>query len=119
MVKKKVDSRIRVLIENGLALHHRSLFFLIGDHARNQVVNLHYILSKASVSTKPSVLWAYKKELGFTSHRQKRMRKLKKDIARGLRTAEDELRPFDLFVNSTDIRYCYCKKSERILGNTY
>ena len=118
MVKKKVDSRIRVLIENGLALHHRSLFFLIGDHARDQIVNLHYLLTKSSLSTKPSVLWAYKKDLGFTSHRQKRMRKMKKDIARGIRGSDDE-NPFELFVNSTDIRFCYYKESERILGNTY
>ena len=118
MVKKKVDSRIRTLIENGLALHHRSLFFLIGDHARDQIVNLHYLLSKSSVSTKPSVLWAYKKDLGFTSHRQKRLRKMKKDIARGIRQTEEES-PFELFVNSTDIRYCFYRESDRILGNTY
>ena len=118
MVKKKVDSRIRTLIENGLALHHRSLFFLIGDHARDQIVNLHYLLTKSSLSTKPAVLWAYKKELGFTSHRQKRLRKMKKDIARGIRLTDDE-NPFELFVNSTDIRFVYYKESERILGNTY
>ena len=119
MVKKKVDSRIRTLIENGLTTHHRSLFFLIGDHARDQIVNLHYILTKAAVKAKPAVLWAYKKELGFTSHRQKRMRKLKKDIARGIRSADDSESPFELFVGSTDIRYVYYRETDRILGNTY
>ena len=119
MVKKKVDSRIRTLIENGLTTHHRSLFFLIGDHARDQIVNLHYILSKSAVKAQPTVLWAYKKELGFTSHRQKRMRKLKKDIARGIRSADDSESPFELFVGSTDIRYVYYRETERILGNTY
>ena len=119
MVKKKVDSRIRTLIENGLTTHHRSLFFLIGDHARDQIVNLHYILTKAAVKAKPAVLWAYKKDLGFTSHRQKRMRKLKKDIARGIRSADDSESPFELFVGSTDIRYVYYRETERILGNTY
>lgn len=29
-----------------------------------QVVNLHYILSKARVASRPSVLWCYKKEVG-------------------------------------------------------
>ena len=119
MVKKKVDSRIRTLIENGLTTHHRSLFFLIGDHSRDQIVNLHYILTKSAVKAKPAVLWAYKKELGFTSHRQKRMRKLKKDIARGIRSADDSESPFELFVGSTDIRYVYYRETERILGNTY
>ena len=118
MVKKKVDSRIRTLIENGLALHHRSLFLLIGDHARDQIVNLYYLLTKSSVSTKPSVLWAYKRDLGFTSHRQKRLRKLKKDVARGIRQSEEET-PFELFVSSTDVRYVYYKETDRILGNTY
>lgn len=28
-----------------------------------QVVNLHYILSKARVASRPSVLWCYKKEV--------------------------------------------------------
>ena len=31
-----------------------------------QVVILHHILSKASVRARPSVLWCYKKELGFS-----------------------------------------------------
>ena len=37
MVRKKIDNRIRVLIENGVALKHRSLFVLVGDHSRDQV----------------------------------------------------------------------------------
>lgn len=31
-----------------------------------QVVILHHILSKASVRARPSVLWCYKKDLGFS-----------------------------------------------------
>jgi hypothetical protein len=81
MVKKKVDARIRTLLENGVKTGHRSLFLIVGDHGRDQVVNLHYMLSKAAVKTRPSVLWCYKKELGFTSHRQKRMRKIKVSLA--------------------------------------
>lgn len=118
MVKKKVDSRIRTLIENGVAMHHRSFFVLIGDHARDQIVNLHYILSKSSVKSRPSILWCYKKDLGFTSHRQKRMRKMKKEIARGIRSADEE-NPFELFVSSNDIRYCYYKETDKILGQTF
>lgn len=64
------------------------------------------MLSKASVKARPSVLWCYKKELGFTSHRQKRMRKIKREIARGIRTQEEAAEnPFELFVSATDIRY--------------
>jgi len=67
MVKKKVDARVRTLIENGVAARHRSMFVLVGDKGRDQVVNLHYMLSKATVRARPSVLWCYKKELGFTT----------------------------------------------------
>ena len=75
-MRKKIDARVRTLIENGVALRHRSMFVVVGDAGREQVVNLHYMLAKAAVKTRPSVLWCYKKELGFTSHRKKRMRQI-------------------------------------------
>ena len=62
-MKKKVDSRIRTLVENCVKLRQRGLFVLIGDKGRDQVVNLHYMLSKAVVKARPSVLWCYKKDL--------------------------------------------------------
>lgn len=37
MVKKKIDNRIRVMIENGVKLGHRSMFIIVGDKARDQV----------------------------------------------------------------------------------
>lgn len=76
------------------------------------------MLSKATVRAQPSVLWCYKKELGFTSHRQKRAKKIKRDIARGLRTADEE-NPFELFISSTEIRYVFYKETANILGNTF
>lgn len=36
-MKKKIDSRVRTLIENGVKSQHRSLFVLVGDHGREQV----------------------------------------------------------------------------------
>jgi N-acetyltransferase 10 len=54
----------------------------------------------------------YKKDLlGFTSHKRKREAKLKKQKVKG----QDES-PFDMFIAATDIRYCYYKESENILG---
>ena len=38
MVKKKVDSRLRTLIENGVKTGHRSMFIIVGDNARDQVL---------------------------------------------------------------------------------
>eukprot|EP01134_Creolimax_fragrantissima_P008107 CFRG8107T1 len=118
MVRKKIDSRVRTLVENGVKTGHRSVFVLVGDHGRNQIVNLHYILSKASVKSRPSVLWCYKKDLGFSSNRKKRMRNIKTRIARGLLDPDTD-DPFELFVSATDIRYTYYADSHKILGQTF
>lgn len=60
IVRKKIDPRIRALIEANVSENHRSLFVIVGDKGREQIVNLHYMLSKATVKTRPSVLWCYK-----------------------------------------------------------
>jgi N-acetyltransferase 10 len=96
------------------------MLVLVGDHGKDQVPNLHQILTKCSVQTRPKVLWCYKKELGFSTHRKKRMKKIKRDKARGLAASEgDSADNFDLFVGQTDITWCYYKDSHRILGNTF
>lgn len=118
MVRKKIDNRIRVLIENGVLSGHRTMFVIVGDKGRDQVVILHHMLSKASVAARPSVLWCYKKELGFSSHRKKRMKSVQRKVQAGkLNVNEDD--PFELFVASTNIRYTYYSETHKILGNTY
>ncbi len=84
MVRKKLDNRMRILIENGITEGHRTMFVVVGDKARDQVsysrliaqtnivvitqvVILHQMLSKSQVKARPSVLWCYKKELGFST----------------------------------------------------
>lgn len=117
-VRKKVDNRIRVQIENGVALQHRTMFVVVGDRGRDQVVLLHHMLSKATVRARPSVLWCYKKDLGFSSNRKKRMRHLQKKIKTGtLNLNQDD--PFELFIAATNIRYCYYNETHKILGNTF
>jgi N-acetyltransferase 10 len=37
MVRKKIDNRLRILIENGVAEKHRGMFVVVGDHGRDQV----------------------------------------------------------------------------------
>lgn len=118
MVKKKVDARVRVLLENCIKENFRSFVVLVGDHGKDQVMNLHYILSKAAVKARPKVLWCYKKELGFSTHKQKRMRQIKKQQQRGLYDPNKD-DPFELFISSTDIRWCYYKDTHKILGSTY
>lgn len=36
-MRKKVDSRIRTLVENCVALRQRSVFVIVGDKGRDQV----------------------------------------------------------------------------------
>lgn len=119
MAKKAIDSRIPSLIRNGVQNKQRSLFVIVGDQARNQLPNLHYLMMSADLKMNKSVLWAYKKRLlGFTSHRKKRENKIKKEIKRGTREANDR-DPFESFISNQNIRYVYYKETEKILGNTY
>ena len=119
MVKKAIDSRIPALIRNGVQTRQRSLFIIIGDRARNQLPNLHYLMMSADLRMNKSILWAYKKKLlGFTSHRKKREAKIKKEIKRGTREVNEQ-DPFESFISNQNIRYVYYKETEKILGNTY
>ncbi|KAF8757943.1 RNA cytidine acetyltransferase 1 [Rhizoctonia solani] len=115
-MRKQLDNRIPILINNNVKRNHRSFIVLVGDKGRDQVVNLHFLLSQARVSARPSVLWCYKKDLGFTSHRKKREAKIKRDVKRGIREANEQ-DPFEIFVTVTDIRYT--QESHKVLGNTY
>jgi len=92
---------------------------VVGDHAKDVIVHLHYIMSSVDMKQNKSVLWAYKKDLlGFTSHRKKRETKIRKEIKRGIREANTE-DPFELFLTLHNIRYVYYKETDKILGNTY
>ena len=37
MPRVKVDNRIRVMVENGVALRQRTMFVIVGDKGRDQV----------------------------------------------------------------------------------
>jgi len=92
---------------------------VVGDRQKDVIVNLYHILLNVDLKLNKSVLWAYKnKLLGFTSHRQKREKKIRKEIKRGTRDADTD-DPFELFVSTQNIRYVYYKETEKILGNTY
>lgn len=117
-MRKKVDERIRTLIENGVKSRHRSMFVIIGDKSRDQIVNLHYMLSKATIKSRPNVLWCYRDKLELSSHRKKRAKQVKKLMQRGLLDPE-KVDPFSLFLETGGITYCLYKDSERILGNTF
>lgn len=123
-MRKKVDERIRTLIENGVKTGHRSMFVMIGDKSRDQIVNLHHILinsaaaAKAADKSERKVLWCYRDKLELSSHKKKRAKQIKKLTQRGLLDLE-KADSFSLFVESGLITYCLYKDSERILGNTF
>ncbi|KAL9599665.1 MAG: hypothetical protein Q9219_003653 [cf. Caloplaca sp. 3 TL-2023] len=119
MPKKAVDSRIPALIRNGIQEKKRTFIVVVGDHTKDTIVHLHYIMSSVNIKQNQSVLWAYKKDLlGFTSHRKKRENKIRKEIKRGTREANTE-DPFELFLTLSNIRYVYYKETEKIIGNTF
>ncbi|KZT55497.1 DUF699-domain-containing protein [Calocera cornea HHB12733] len=117
-MRKQLDPRLPTLITNCALTNQRSLIILVGDKSRDQVVNLHFLLSQARVSSRPNVLWCYKKDLGFTSHRKKREAKIKREVKQGRRETNEQS-PFELFVTLTDIRYCYYKETQKVLGQTF
>ncbi|KAK9165712.1 hypothetical protein Scep_000903 [Stephania cephalantha] len=115
---KKVDERIRTLIENGVKARHRSIFVIVGDKSRDQIVNLHHLLNKASAKPRRTVLWCYKDKLDISSHKKKRAKEIKKLLQSGQLDPE-KVDAFSLFVETGGLTYCQYKDSERILGNTF
>lgn len=146
--RKKVDPRLRRLLEHGVAKNRRSLLVLVGDRARDQLPNLHFMLQRISSedsnlssdlngsstnegsagvdSTTSTIsnnrrlplLWCYKKELGFSSNKKVRS-KLQKKKQNSASYDPNIEDPFDMFVSSNDIKYVYYKDSENVLGKTH
>jgi N-acetyltransferase 10 len=99
-MKKKIDSRIQTLIENGYKSQQRTMLMLVGDRSRYQVLNFHYMLSKLGGGrSKPKVLWCYKNDLEFSTHQKKRMTEIKNMQMKGLYD-ENVDDAFELFVSS-------------------
>lgn len=117
-MKKKIDERIRILIENCVKQNHRSLVVIVGDRGLYQVVNLHTMLTKARVKAQPNVLWCYKKELEISSNKKKRLKQIKKLESKG-NLDKEEINQIELFMSGKDIKFCYYKDTHRILGQTY
>lgn len=63
------DPRILSLIRNGIQEKKRSFFVVVGDHTKDTIVSLHYLMTHENIKQNKSVLWAYKnKLLGFTRY---------------------------------------------------
>lgn len=129
-MRKQLDPRIPALINHGVKTNHRSFFVLVGDRGRDQVSCRYVCRTQLTVSgcqpalpalagsrvipTKcPLVLQEgaglhnvsqHHAVSADPSHRKKREAKIKRDIKRGIREANEQ-DPFELFITVTDIRY--------------
>lgn len=117
-MRKKIDDKIKTLIENGIILNERIMFVIVGDRGRDQIANLNYLYSKINPGKKLNLLWCYKKELGFSAHAKKKINKIKHQKDKGLYEPNEE-NAFELFISSTEIKYCTYTDSQRVLGNTF
>ena len=51
-MKKKVDARVRILVENGVKERKRTFFVLVGDRGRDQVrPRVQFCLSRPAAAT--------------------------------------------------------------------
>ena len=118
MIRKKIDDKIQILLKNTISKNERSMFLIIGDKGRDQISNLHNFYSQLNPGKKLNILWCYKNELNFSNHARKKMKKIKKQMNKGVFELNDE-NAFDLFISTADIKFCYYHETQRILGTTF
>ena len=118
MIRKKIDDKIQILLKNSISKNERSMLLIIGDKGRDQISNLHNFYSQINPGKKLNILWCYKNELGFSNHARKKMKKIKKQMNKGVFELNDE-NAFDLFISTADIKFCYYHETQRILGTTF
>lgn len=107
-------------MEESKLVNHRGVFVLMGDRAKDQVVNLVTLWRsiRDQSQVKPRLLWCFEKELGFSSHQEKRRKEVNKLVRQGLYEKETQ-NPFENFLTQTDIRFCYYKETQNVLGQTF
>lgn len=117
MEKVAVDPRVKSKVERCVKRKHRALLTVLGPSARDQVMILHHLLTKAA-GERHSVLWCHKKDSDIPRHSRKHLKKLEKNISSGKCDISKE-NAFDLFLLSTPVKYCSFQDSHRLLGNTF
>lgn len=117
--KKKVDDRLKTLINDVAQSKHRGLVLLVGDRGKDQIVNLHQMISRANHSAKVNVLWCMREDPDFGSTGKKQQeRRARLEVKGGLAT-EATKEAFQLFLAQTNIRFCKYKETHKILGQTF
>ncbi|KEG14796.1 N-acetyltransferase 10 [Trypanosoma grayi] len=118
-IKRKVDDRIRHLIDNAVHKRHRALILLVGDRGKDQIVNLHQMVSHANHNAKVNMLWCMKKEPDFGSTGKKQQEKRARLEVKGGMSTEVTKEAFQTFLAQTPIRFCQYKETHKILGQTF
>ncbi|CBH11220.1 hypothetical protein, conserved [Trypanosoma brucei gambiense DAL972] len=118
-IKRKVDDRIRKVIENAVHKRHRALLLLVGDRGKDQIVNLHQMVSHANHNAKVNVLWCMKKEPDFGSTSLKQQEKKARLEVKGGMSTDATKEAFQTFLSQTIIRFCQYKETHKILGQTF
>ncbi|EPY21209.1 N-acetyltransferase 10 [Strigomonas culicis] len=119
MIRRKVDDRLKLLIEDVAQQKHRGLILLIGDRGKDQIVNLHLMISRANHNAKVNVLWCMKKEPDFGSTSKKRQERRARLEVKGGMATEATKEAFQTFLAQTQIRFCKYSETHKILGQTF
>lgn len=116
---KKVDDRLKAVLHDAANRKQRSLILLVGDRGKDQIVNLHQMISRANHSAKVNVLWCLREDPDFGSTgKKKQERRARLEVKGGLAT-EATKEAFQLFLAQNNIRFCKYKESHKILGQTF
>uniref|UniRef100_A0A5K3F4M6 RNA cytidine acetyltransferase n=3 Tax=Mesocestoides corti TaxID=53468 RepID=A0A5K3F4M6_MESCO len=113
---QKLDNRIQVMLQSGVKLNYRTVLVIVGNKGQDQVPILHQIQTAIVKKGMLKILWCYKKELSFSTHRKRNLRLLNKRRKSGIIS---EGTVFEQFICSTDIRWCYYHETNKILGQTF
>ena len=122
-MKKKIDKRIIDLINHCSITNERSIFLIVGDNAREQIPNLHFLYSQSNSFErlkKLEILWCYKKELDLSNHQQRELNKSLKNQSKGdYNSNSNSVNPFSEFIRTSSIQRIKYDESYKVLGKTY
>ncbi|VDL64217.1 unnamed protein product [Hymenolepis diminuta] len=113
---QKLDSRIQLMLQNGVNQNYRTVLVVVGNKGQDQVPILYQLQTQIQRRGILKILWCYKKELSFSTHRKRNLKLLNKRRKAGV---VSEGTVFEQFVCSSDIRWCYYSETNKILGQTF
>ncbi len=117
--RRKIDDRVKVLLEDCNRKKHRSIFLLLGDRSKDQITSVHAMLSHANHTSRVNVVWCMKNEPLFISTAKSKLRRQgEREIKAGM-ASEESKDAFETFLSHNDIRFTHYKDTHRILGQTF